>query len=382
MASRRALKLVPLTAIVAIALVLPAGTALGSTPLRNVSWKLGPESPFGYTRFDGQYVAATKRIYFLGGRLPDNTTSGEVWYYDVVSKTYTDTGVAMPVPLSNYGIAALTDPTGAGLYIFGGRDANGAIVTTVQVYYPDTNTTAVISSDPWPGQTPSGCVSLPAMGVAKVGNSAYILGGLSFAANGCLDENSAQTWKFAPMAAPGSKWTQEPDLNLARGYITWAAIGKTIYAIGGDTNVAGTPTPQSIVESWKPGAGSWDDASVADLPEVCDETEAFGFAKGPLANTVTVAGCGQFPIAVADVLQYDAVGNSWSVIGALNVARRNHAGAVIGSARKPKLFVLGGYDSTGGTVLLSSEIGRPAKVASPAADRAPARGSAAHVSVD
>jgi hypothetical protein len=368
-------------AIVAIALVLPAGTALGSSPLRNVNWTLGPDSPFGYTRFDGQYVASQKRIYFLGGRLPDNSTSGEVWYYDVVLKTYTDTGVAMPVPVSNYGIAALTDPTGAGLYIFGGRDANAVIVTTVQAYYPATNTTAVISSDPWPGQTPSACVSLPSMAVARVGNNAYVLGGLSFAGNGCLDENSAQTWKFNPMAADGSKWTQEPDLNLARGYITWATIGKKIYAIGGDTNVAGSPTPQSIVESWTPGDASWNDAGVADLPEVCDETQAFGFTKGRLKNTVTVAGCGQFPTAVADVLQYDAVGDSWSVIGALNVVRRNHAGAVYGSARKPKLFVLGGYDSTGGVVLSSSEIGKPARTSSPAAGRAPARGTAAHVSV-
>src|SRR4029079_5346616 len=122
--------------------------------------------------------SSTKRVYFLGGRLADNSTSGEVWYYDVATKTYVDTGVAMPDPVSNYGIAALTDPTGDGLYIFGGRDSLGAIISNVQVYYPATNTTATISSDPWPGTTPLGCVSLPAMGVAKVGNNAYVLGGL------------------------------------------------------------------------------------------------------------------------------------------------------------------------------------------------------------
>ena len=352
--------------LMAVALVLSAGPALGAqAPLRNVKWTEGAPSPFAGTRLDGAYVKSLGRIYFLGYRLLDGSTNGEVWYYDVAAKTYTDTGVAMPVPISNYQIAALTDPNGLGLYVFGGRDSNGNVITTTQVYYPATNTAATVDSDPWPGTTPLGCVSLPAMGVATVGNNAYVLGGLSFLANFCQDDNSAQTWKFNPMASAGNRWKQGPDLNLARGYVTPAVVGKTIYAIGGDTNVGGIPTPQSIVESWTVGTSSWNDAGVADLPEVCDETQAFGFTKGPLKNTVTVAGCGQWPNAVADVLQYDVLANSWSVIGALNEARRNQAGAVYGGAKKPKLFVLGGYDATGGAVLMSSEIGKPAKASAP-----------------
>jgi len=380
--SRRMRWLGPLV-VVPLVLVtgLSAGPVFGSQPARNVNWTLGPESPFGYTRFDGAYVGATKRIYFLGGRLADNTTGGEIWYYDIAAKSYSDTGVAMPVPVSNYQIASLTDGTGKGLYVIGGRDTAGNIITTVQVYYPATNTTATIASDPWPGTTPLGCVSLPAMGVATIGNKAYVLGGSSFAGNFCQDDNSAQTWRFDPMAAAGSRWTQEPDLNMARGYITPGVVGKTIYAIGGDVNVAGTPTPQSIVESWKPGNASWDDAGVADLPEVCDESQAFGYTSGRLKNTVTVAGCGQWPNAVGDVLQYDTIGNAWSVVGSLNDARRNQAGAAYGSARKPKLFILGGYDSTGGTtVITTSEIGKAARSAGPRAPRAPC-GAVGNVSV-
>jgi N-acetylneuraminic acid mutarotase len=203
------------------------------------------------------------------------------------------------------------------------------------------------------------------MAVTRVKNKAYVLGGVAFSANGCLDEQSAQTWSFNPMGAAGSRWKQGPDLNVARGYITPAVIGQTIYAIGGDANNAGTLIPSTTVEAWTVGAGAWDDAGVADLPEACDESQAFGFAKGPLAHLVTLAGCGQWPNAIADVLQYDTTANSWSIIGALNAARRNQAGAVIGSAKKPKLFILGGYDATGATVLSSSEIGKAAKVSSP-----------------
>ena len=92
-----------------------------------------------------------------------------------------------------------------------------------------------------------------------------------------------------------------------------------------------------------------------------DETQAFGFSNGKLKNTVTVAGCGQWPNAVPDVLQLDTKANVWSVIGALNEARRNHAGVVIGSTNHPQLYIVGGYSADGSTVLTSAEIGTPGK---------------------
>ena len=351
-----------LSIAIAMGLVLSGGVALaaGSSPAVNVNWKEGPASPFAGTRFDG--AVYNDKVYFLGFRAGDDSTDGSVWYYDIASKTYTDTGVDMPVPISNYSAAVLTDKNGVGLYTFGGRDGTGQILTTVQVYYPDTNTAKVINSDPWPGTTPSGCVSLPAMGVAVVNDKAYVLGGASFSTSvpPCTDDNSKQTWSFDPMGAKGARWTQGPNLKVARGYITPAIVGgNKIYAIGGDVNDLGTLLPQATVEAWKVGADKWNDTKYADLPEGCDESQAFAFDKGPLAGTITLAGCGQWPNAVPDVLQYDIAGNSWSIIGALNEGRRNQAGANIGSAKKPKLFVLGGYDASGATVLQSSEIGTP-----------------------
>jgi hypothetical protein len=343
--------------VAALAIGLSAGAAFGAP----VFFIRGPSSPFSGTRFDGELYAATNRVYFLGFRTTGGATDGSVWYYDIASKSYTNTGVTMPVPVSNYGIAALTDPTGLGFYIFGGRDANANIVTTVQAYYPATNTTAVISSDPWPGTTPSHCVSLPAMGVAVVGNKAVVLGGSSFLANGCTDDNSAETWTFDPMAAAGARWSKGPNLNLARGYITPAVMGNTVYAIGGDINVAGSPTPQTTVEASVNG-GPWNDAGVADLPEACDESQAFAFTAGQLANSIILAGCGQWPNAVPDVLLYDTVGNTWSIVGALNDNRRNHAGAWLGASGKSGMFILGGYGAPGFLEpIQTSEIG-PATV--------------------
>jgi hypothetical protein len=340
--------------LVAAAVALAAAPALAAT----VFFGYGPPSPFAGTRFDGELDSATRRVYFLGFRTTGDATDGSVWYYDLASKTYADTGVDMPVPISNYGIAALNDPTGLGFYIFGGRDANGSIVTTVQAYYPATNTTSVFDSDPWPGTTPSECVSLPAMGVAAVGNKAVVLGGASFSSAGCVDDNSAQTWNFDPMAPAGSRWTQGPDLNVARGYITPAVLGNTVYAIGGDLNIGGSLFAQQTVEASVDG-GPWDDAGVADLPQPCDESQAFGFTGGPLANSVVLAGCGQWPNAVPDVLLYDSAGNTWSVVGRLTDNRRNHAGSWLGATGNSSMYILGGYGEASSFIdpIATSEIG-------------------------
>jgi Kelch motif len=348
----------------AVGLVLSGGAALagGASPAASVKFKSGAEAPFGGTRFDGAVVDG--KVYFLGFRIVDNTTDGSIWTYDIKTKKYTDTKVDMPVPVSNYTIAVLKDNTGTGLYVFGGRDNDGASINTVQVFYPKTGKASVLKTDPFPGKTPSDCIAIPSTGVAVVGNKAYVLGGMSFSTSvpPCVDDVSKQTWSFDPMAKAKKKWKAGPALKTARGYITPAVIGTTIYAIGGDTNDAGTLNASPKVESWKVGAAKW--SPETDMPVVgdlgiagCDESQGFGFASGPLANTVTVAGCGQWPNALPDVLQYDVKKGKWSTVGALVEARRNQAGANIGSDSKPQLMLLGGYNSDGSLVLTTSEIG-------------------------
>jgi len=365
--------------LVALAVVLSGVPALAAGPASSgsasddpasrptVTWSNGRRSPFLGTRFDGEFYAANRRVYFLGLRTTADATDGSVWYYDVVAGTYTDTGVDMPVPVSNYQIALLRDATGIGMYIFGGRDASPTVVDTVQVYYPATNTTAVIATDPWPGQTPSGCMSMPAGGVTVLQNKAYVLGGLSFASIGCIDDQSRQTWIFDPMRPAGMKWRQGRSLNVARGYITAAVLGTSIYAMGGDTISGGALFPIATVEAWDPTApGGWDDAGVADLPTTCDEAQGFGFRSGPLANGIVHAGCGQWPNAVPDTYFYDAGANTWSLVGAFNVNRRNHAGAIIPGRKN--IYILGGYGEATGFIepIDSSELGQGNPVGAPA----------------
>src|SRR5207302_8605562 len=99
--------------------------------------------------------------------------------------------------------------------------------------------------------------------------------------------------------------------------------------------------------------------------EPCDQSQAFAFKTGLLANTITLAGCGQWPNAVPDVLQYDTVGNAWSTVGTLNDNRRNQAGTVIGAVALNKMYILGGYGEASGFIdpLTTSEVGKPAAAA-------------------
>ena len=376
---------------VAVTVLLSAGTALaapasakatsgGGVPQVSVSWSFGPSSTFGGTRFDGAYYTPTKRIYFLGFRTFSDATDGSIWYFDVATRTYVDTGVDMPVPVSNYQIAPLTDSTGLGFYIFGGRNSLAQIVTDVQVYYPATGVAVDVTSDPWPGTTPPGCISLPANGVAVASNRAFVMGGLSTSANGCQDSQSAQTWIFNPTAPAGSRWSAGPNLNVARAYVTPAVLNGTIYAIGGDTNVGGTLFAQPTVEKWKPPTGGWDDAGVADLPVTpgCEESQAFPFTSGPLANGIVLAGCGQWPNATPSTYFYSATSNTWSLVGALNEPRRNQAGVQVGKF----MYILGGYDCPGNACgvdpTLTSELGKgAASAARPGFARPLARGTPA-----
>jgi hypothetical protein len=359
---------ITVSAVSAFAVTASAGPRTKADAVsQTVNWSLRTPAPFAGTRFDGEYVSSLRRVYFLGFRTLGDATDGSVWYYDVATNSYVDTGVDMPVPVSNYQISMLRDSRGVGLYIFGGRTATPAAVDTVQVYYPDFNRATIVATDPYPGQTPSGCTTLPANGVATLQNRAYVLGGLGFSSLGCVDENSAETWIFNPMAPAGTRWTQGPDLNVARGYITPAVLGRRIYAIGGDTNSAGTLFPTATVEVWQPPTGGWNDAAIADLPTTCDEAQGFGFTTGPLAGGVVLAGCGQWPNAVPDTYFYDQAGNTWSLVGAFNENRRNHAGALIPRGSRLIMYILGGYgeDSAFIDPIFSQESGEGAPAGGP-----------------
>lgn len=332
----------------------------GNGPL---DWQQDPvPSGFAFTRFDGEWFPASQKVYFLGGRLADNSTDGSIWWFDPATDTYGQPAgnPTMPQPISNYTIALLQDNTGWGMYLFGGRLGDGTQTTAVQVYYPATNTTSVIATDPYPGT----CDSTPVGpgGVEVVGNKAYVFGGF----NGtCM---SAQTWVYDPMAADGARWTAGPALSTARSYIITAKVDGKIYAAGGDEWDGAALLVQPYLQRLDPanlGAG-W--VSLADMPVAssgipgCDESRGFGFnttSAVHLKGMILVAGCGQWGAELPDGFVYDVATNTWTAAYPLNQARRNHAGALVTIQASPhpeaRAYVFGGRQGSDSNILQITE---------------------------
>ena len=340
------------------ALVLLAGVAFAQY------WQLGPESSgFRYTRFDGEYYAPTGKVYFLGGRLSDNTTNGEIWSFDPLTGTFADEILAMEIAVSNYNISLLNDPTGPdslALYVVGGRQASGTVTPALQVYYPISGLAMSLTSDPFPGRS-GGQLYAPAHGQIALNNKIYVIGG--FQNTGAPYYCTDSCYVYDPAQPAGSRWSRlTARLSLARGYVAPAVVDGKLYAIGGCTFDGTSLYAQNTVERYdpaNPGAG-W--VAMASLPDINAETQAFGFDTGSpygLGGHIIVAGKGQWPAEYPDCYDYNVAANTWSTFTSLNQARRDHAGFFVpgtrGTGGVPGMWVFGGRATTDTHVLSSTE---------------------------
>ena len=122
---KRTSSLFSLVLMLSLLLMLTTFVVAGASAPDDGPWVYSVDLPAIAVRSDTEFYNG--KMYMLGYRTDGaGTTDGSVWVYDAALNTWSDTGVDMPVPVSNYTIAKLTDSTGVGLYIFGGRDSAGA----------------------------------------------------------------------------------------------------------------------------------------------------------------------------------------------------------------------------------------------------------------
>ena len=320
------------------------------------SWQNGPESPFGYTRFDGEYFPGTAKVYFLGGRVDDSTTLGDIYSYTPSTGEYADVGVDMPLAVSNYDVCLLRDDHDTlngdtfGLYIVGGRyDAAPNYIDSVQVYYPVSDTAVVLHSDAFPGR--AGDSITVAQSSIVYDNIIYSMGGFSNVTN----VTSNEVWSFDPLATAGSRWSRLADMPLARAYPIVATVDSFLYACGGDTYTNSWLYPRSQVQrlNLNDTATGW--TLVASMPDSNSQVRAFGFdtdKPGDFAGDIIVAGRGVWPYESTHCYIYHTATDSWDTFPKLAQRRRNHAGVFIpaeaGGTGAPGIWVFGGrqdYDT-------------------------------------
>ena len=129
---------------------VPISAALQSTakafaPPQITEWLTGPYPPSGfqYASHDGAFVPGpalepwANKVYFPGGRTSPPTESPNIWVFDPVTGSFTDTGADVIEDVSNYNANLIMDDgTGRGpaVYVIGGtdKDHGGINIGTVQ----------------------------------------------------------------------------------------------------------------------------------------------------------------------------------------------------------------------------------------------------------
>lgn len=162
---------------------------------------------------------ADGKIYVMGGCLPPSSDPGgppsailtTVQIYDPGTNTWS-TGNAMPVPRHQF--SAVPAPNG-NIYIIGGTDGNTEL-NRVDVYNPQTNS--------WQAASPMSTARRCLASVLGADGKIYAIGGLA-------GDASLKTVEVFDLA--NNTWTSSTPLSVGRWYHGAAALGNKIYACGG-----------------------------------------------------------------------------------------------------------------------------------------------------
>jgi non-specific serine/threonine protein kinase len=165
------------------------------------------------------------KIVVVGGRTGSEQLVRQTEVFD--GKAWRD-GASIPVPGDH--LAAASD--GSYLYAVGGRKFDSPHNTkAVQRYDPATDRWTHLANLPRP---------LSGTGVAIVDGELIVAGGEN------TTPQVVSTVQAYDLTAPTGTWTTLPSLTLARHGLAVAAIGNTVYAIGGSTEPGHTASTDTV----------------------------------------------------------------------------------------------------------------------------------------
>jgi hypothetical protein len=196
-------------------------------------------------------------------------------------------------------------------------------------------------ADNWPGAAGT---TLPG-GFAVANNKLYILGGFN------INVASTNTiYEFDPNAASGSRWHQKTATTPAGiMYAPTASVGGIIYVLGASDYQGGTVVDTNTSFSYNPSTDTI--GTVATIPRATGETRAL-----VVNGDIWVMGGGRTaPNPSTEVDVYHVGSNSWTMGPPFTTARRNFSTDSDGQ----RVWLSGGYDSTGVNPLASMEIYNP-----------------------
>jgi len=330
----------------------PTAGATPTPPCDGGSWTLQAGYPLPIAAV--ALVAHGGRLYSFGGR-SGNTVVADAYQYDATTNYWTPIA-PLPVPRTN--ASAVSD--GTYVYILNGEGTGGP-TSSFYRYDPATNTyTTLVPIPLWTDQA----------AVAYLAGRIYRLGGDPGGQTSSRVEVytiSTGTWAPAGTVQDYPLTIQSAALIAANGYL---------YAAGGYNSTIG-PTAKSY--RYDPGANSWSDEAVADLPSARESAAsalltgrwilAGGLRQGGYARDVTALDLSN-PIApwssLPDLLQRTGYAGSGSLGSALYVVGGT-AGTQQENQRYLEPLCPGGTPSPTGTRTATGTPSPPATTRTPTA---------------
>jgi N-acetylneuraminic acid mutarotase len=266
-----------------------------------INWKELAAAPL--PRFEGQGEVVGDKLYLFGGFTNDSIkTTDRADVFDAATGTWTRLA-NVPQPQTHSGSASDgTDIYLAGGYVGDWKGASTPVSRKVFKYDTLTNTWTSMLSLPAPRA---------AGALVRVGRKLHFFGG--------MDEQTrdrGEHWTL-DLRRP-TRWIVDAPMPNPRNHLGYALMGGKIYAIGGQHRLNETTGNDAEVDAFDVVTGVW--TRVADLPQPRSHTHNSTFVMG--GNRLVIAGgSGPQRAALTDLLEYDAINNRWTTIGAMPAPR-------------------------------------------------------------
>ena len=241
-------------------------------------------------------------IYSFGGSVPGLAATQGALRFDGTSWT-----VLADLPTHRAAASAVSD--GTYIYILNGADLGNNYTNTLWRYDPVANSYTTLAVPP---------TATAGQGATYLNGKIYRVGGCTAGGPCSTSTNTVDVYTISTNTWAGAAAYPQPIWGLS---VT--AYGSYLYAAGGFTT---GNTPVAKTYRYTPGAGSWNDAAIADLPAA----RVAGTAADLYYGKWILAGGGNGLTADNTAVQWDPATNAWSALPTLLVprvaGRGSHAG--------------------------------------------------------
>jgi len=216
------------------------------------------------------------------------------------------------------------------IWVLGGFVGNHPGPSTKDVWRYD------ISSNAW-SRGPSLPAPRGAGAAAVVNGKIHFFGGGDRRPGTTNFPDEAEHWAL-DLANQSAGWKPRADLPGARDHLAGAALGGTVYAIGGQIGGESSGN-QRRVDRYNPTTNSWSRA--ADMPTARGHITASAFVVN--GKLIVGGGTNNGNVPSKDMASYDPSSNSWTVLPPLPSGRKTPVMGLIGG----RLVSSTGYNGTG-----------------------------------